>query len=309
MNLGKKNKKQALRSRRPSSSGSGEPFRRNAVVISRTQREIEARQRSVTDRQVEYKKRQRRHHQRNLVIVVVVFCVAIFLLMRFSVGTIRIESDPPFRLSPSQQSQYATIVNQQIDSHTFMHQSWLLDTDKLTHDIIAKHPEIENITFSSHAPFSTRLSAHITFRKPIFVWKDSVNQTQFVDKNGVLFSKNLDGTTKLDALIHIEDQSGVVLDPGTSVLTNDVVQFIGRLHTLLPPLYHNAGIQQIIIPRSTREVDVQVVGQPYLIKFTVERSVEEQVGDLTVLLGYMQVKGITPASYIDIRIAHKAFYK
>lgn len=114
-------------------------------------------------------------------------------------------------------------------------------------------------------------------------------------------------TTKL---IRIEDQSGVVLEEGSSVLTSQLVQFVGQVHSKVPQLYgEGTTVSKVIIPRSTREVQIQVANQPYLIKFSSTRNLDEQVGELGQLLVYLKQNNITPSSYIDVRTAHKAFYR
>lgn len=305
----KKNKKQTNRSRQPLSR-IDESFRRNSIVVSRGQREVRAHQQTVTQRQHTLKQQQRHQRRRIRIVFIGIVVLLVLFVLRMQISGVGITSDPPFRLTPSQKNHYSQIIEEQVNAHTLLRQSWLLDSQKLSKNVIAEHPEIQSIDFVSHAPFGSTLEAHITFRKAVFVWVDGANVTQFVDKDGVLFTSNLDGSLSVAKLVHIEDQSGVVLRPGASVLTGNLVQFVGKIHTQILAAY-GAGsqIQRIIIPRSTREVDVQVAGAPYLVRFSSQRSIEEQVGDLKILLTFLQQQNITPASYIDLRLPHKAFYK
>lgn len=174
------------------------------------------------------------------------------------------------------------------------------DETAIRSDVRSQYPEIDWIDISSTIPFSSKLKTNIRFRKPVFTWKDVSNVDMFVDSNGVLFAKNFDPTVKVPSLIKIEDQSGVSLDAGTSVLTAKVIEFVGQLHTQIPPLYGpGAKVTRVIIPRSTREVQIQVTDKKYFIKLNSTRSLEEQIGELGSLLQFFKQGGVEPAEYID----------
>lgn len=298
-----------LRSRRPGTT-LNESFRRNTVVISKSQREVAQRQQTVTQRQVDLKRALARHKARMRILLVAGAVGFIVLFFRMSISSASLTTNASSRLSSEQKDVYSTALLRSYKAHTVAGQSWLLDSAALSKDLITHYPEIERITTESANPFSTTLKADIRFRRPVFVWRDATNTEQFVDSNGILFSKNLDPSVNVKKLIRIEDQSGVVLEAGSSVLTTQLVQFVGQLHSAIPPLY-GAGksISRVIIPRSTREVQIQISGQSYLIKLSSTRPLNEEVGELAQLLTYLKSKNVTPGEYIDLRVPHKAFYK
>lgn len=299
----------SARERQPKRSVS-ESFRRNNVVISKSQREIAARQQSVTQRQQDSKKRQIRHARRIRALVLVVIVLVAIVGYRMRINSVSLSSNASAKLPTETQALYEKNILESYANHTIAGQSWLLDHAALEQDVKSKFSEVEWVEFSSAAPFSSALKANMRFRKPVFTWKDASGQQQFVDKNGVLFAKNLDPSVDVKKLIAIEDQSGVVLDAGSSVLTETLVQFVGQLHAKLPPLYGNrAVVSRVIVPRSTREVQAQIKGQNYLIKFNSNRNIDEQLGELKTLLAYLKASNSTPGAYIDVRTAHKAFYK
>ncbi len=299
----------SVRVRRPVES-TNETFRRNNVVISRRQKEIANRQKSVTQRQIE-KKRADAVHKRKIRIIAGLVAVLVALFVFRSITTsVELVSNASTKLTSSERTEYQNQILAYSKKHTVLGQAWLLDTGALTAEVTKKYPEIQRVSYSSNTPFNSALKADVRFRKPVFTWKDVSGQDQFVDQDGVLFSKNLDPTVNVRTLIAIEDQSGVVLEAGSSVLTTDLVQFVGQLHSKLPAVYgQGAQVERVIIPRSTREVHVQMKGNPYLVKFNSTRNLEEQVGELQALLTFMKAGNVTPSAYIDLRVPHKAFYK
>ena len=304
-----KNKKQTtIRSRRSGQKPAGS-FRRNSTVISRSQRELEQRQQSVTQRQYERKNldAKRRIQRRVGVGIAVVFLL--FLAQRLQIGSVSVDSNASSKLSANEKSGYESTVQEEYNKHTIMSQFWLLDNKAFEEAMILRYPEIRSIDVRAAVPFSTDLKTTISFRKAVFVWRDASGSTQFVDNSGTLFAKDLDATVNTKKLVAIEDQSGTVLEPGNPVLTTGLVQFIGQLHTKIPAVFQGKPITKVIIPRSTREVQLQITDVPYLIKLSSQRTLEEQVDELVLLVNHLQTQKIQPAAYLDVRVPHKAFYK
>lgn len=284
-------------------------FRRNVAFVSKSQREKADQHRTVTERQL-LQKRQQAH--RRIKIRAALFAVAGILVVAgfvLRVQTVAIRSNASSKLSGEEAAMYQKNIQTEALQHTIASQSWLLDEDMLAQAIYRQFPEIADITFSKKAPLQRDLIATIRFRTPVFTWVDAQNVRQYVDAEGVLFTKNLDPSVQDASLATIEDQSGVVLAAGDTVLTKEIITFIGGLHKRLPPLYGGASIEKVMIPAATREVQVKMANKPYTIKFSSSRSLDEQVGELQTLLQYLEGSGVRPGATVDMRVAHKAFYR
>lgn len=301
--------RQSVRSRQPQGSLT-ETFRRNNVVISRRQKEIAERQKSVTQRQVEKKKLAVAKRRKIKVIAVVVVIALGIFGYKSTVNGVTLTSNASTKLTSSQREMYQNAILKDFRAHTLFGQFWLADTAAVRTEVVKAYPEIKAVSFENSAPFSSTLAASVRFRTPVFTWKDASGVDQFVDQDGVLFAKNLDPSVSPEKLIKIEDQSGVVLAEGSSVLTENLVQFVGLLHSKLPSVYGaDSSVERVIIPKSTREVHVQMKGSLYIIKLSSTRTIDEQIGELQTLLAYLKANTINPNSYIDLRVPHKAFYK
>lgn len=297
-----------VRSRQTVRVGEGS-FRRNDIVLSRSDRKAKAVQQTVTERQQQQQVKRQKYHRRLRIIAIGIFLLIAFILYRSTISDIKIKIEPPLKLNNEQKGNYAELIGSKLGSSTLWRQSWLLDKQKLQQEVTKSNPEIYTIDFYKK-PLDRSLQTELTFRKPIFVWQDATKAKQFVDKNGILFSINNDTSTNTSNLVHIEDQSGVILDQGNLVLSEPIIRFISQLHSELPTAFKaKVQLQRVIIPKSTREVQVQIKGKPYLIRLNSNNALELQVGDLKNLLQYLNAHKITPTKYIDLRLEHKAFYK
>jgi hypothetical protein len=64
------------------------------------------------------------------------------------------------------------------------------------------------------------------------------------------------------------------------------------------------------LPPAASELDVQIVDQPYFIKFNLENDdPRQQVGTYIATQAYLTSQHITPAHYIDVRVDGRAYYE
>lgn len=286
-------------------------FRRNNVVVSKSQRELKAHQESVTQRQFDLKRFRAKQSRRKRIQLILIATGLVLLALQLRVGDISVVTAKGFSLPENQQKFYQEKLEALVPRHTSFGQSWLLDSDGLSRQLIKDLPEVKSIKPESKAPFSRELVVHMTFRTPEFTWTDASEKRQYVDGQGVLFAKNYVAGLTESNLVHIEDQSGAVLDTGSSVLTRDLISFVGRLPEQLRKVLgrDNAEVERVIIPQSIREVRFKIKGDKYEVRFDSTRPLEEQVRDLRLIKNNLRQKGISPRSYIDLRVENKAFYK
>lgn len=302
-----KNKKQ--NDRRRSNNNIGSDFRRNSVVISRKQREVEARKQSVTQRQIDNKKRRQNQLKKRRIIIFSTLALGLFVLMRYQVTSYDVKTDPSVKLSDTQKADYSSTMLNYSNSNAPLKQQWVIDKAALSIDTISHHPEVRQVILSTRQPFSTKVVAKLEFRKPIFIWR-GVGETYFIDKDGVLFSENMYKTSAEKNLPVIEDQGGVAPDPGQTVLTDTIVSDIALLYKLMPGLYPiPVKVNQIILPPAAREIRAKLDGLPYYVKFSTERPVTDQIGELKQVVDHLNNSKVTPSEYIDVRVPDKSFYK
>jgi hypothetical protein len=139
-------------------------------------------------------------------------------------------------------------------------------------------------------------------RKPVAGWKID-NKQYFVDAKGVAFERNYYG----NPTVQIVDDSGAVLQQGTTVASNRFLGFVGRIVALSKD--RGYIVSQAILPAgTTRQLEVKIQDVGPLVKLSIDRPAGEQVEDMGRALVFLAGRGQSPA-YVDVRVSGKAFYQ
>lgn len=142
----------------------------------------------------------------------------------------------------------------------------------------------------------------VQFRQPVLVWQ-TAGQQFYVDAKGIAF----DYDHFKQPLVAVDDESGISPDSGSSVASQRFLRFLGKLVGAV----NSSGkgeVEAIIIPPSTRQIDLRLKGRGYAIKTHIDRDPLQQAEDIANALKYFDEKAITP-EYVDVRVVGKAFYK
>lgn len=303
-----KSKKQP---RRHSSVRPDSTFKRNNAALSSSQREQRARQQAQTDRQLSLQQKIEKHRRRLRLYLFIALLVFLLLGYRLMVGGVTIESVN--KVPSEKQQEYAAFIQKTMLENSVARQVWTVDKQALSTAVQSEFGEVQSITLNQVALLQSNVKAELTFREPVFIWKDASKNTRYLDKNGILFDQNYtDVNTK--ELPLIEDESGLVFDAGTTVVSKKTQEFIGALPAVmgrssLPGIKSPSEYNKITIPQSVRELYVYPKNTAYFIKLETSRGVEQQVSELSSLLKFLKKKNITPSKYVDIRLEGKAFYK
>jgi hypothetical protein len=177
---------------------------------------------------------------------------------------------------------------------------------------VLKDQDLENYLKANHSELASAAvdhdwyggNVHVTlfFRQPLLMWKAADKQF-YVDGQGTAFSYNHFS----DPAVTITDQSGLPADQSGVVASSRFIRFLGRLVGALDG-YHKGKVAEVIVPKSTREIDLKLQGRGYTIKTNSDRDPLQQAEDIANTLAYFDAHGLNPA-YVDLRVSHKAFYK
>lgn len=300
--------KHTSKSGRSSSPEQEGRFRRNAGVPSRLQRQTMRTQQVASQRLITQEHAVLRRRRFVWVAIFGVFVLGVIFIQRMSLRTVQIDPSDP--LNAQESAVYQATIDEYLGENVPLRQSWLLDTTNFKEYIQKKHPEISQATTSTLTPIKDTLTVRIALRKPLYRWQDVAKEARYVDSQGVLFSARLSDASQ-KRLIQIDDQSGAVLESGSSALSQDVMGLIGALPVEIKSVYSNkTEVSKVIIPSSTREVRVALAGGvKYYMKLSTERTLGAQMGELRALLTHLAKKKVTPREYIDLRLQGRAFYK
>jgi hypothetical protein len=142
----------------------------------------------------------------------------------------------------------------------------------------------------------------VFFRKPILSWQSAGKQF-YVDAQGVAFEYDY----YHEPVVPVTDQSGVTPDAGASVASKRFLNFLGKMVGAVNAL-DKGKVISIVLPASTREIDLKLEGRDYLIKTHSDRDPLSQAADIKSAVDYFDKKGVKP-EYIDVRVVGRAFYK
>lgn len=196
---------------------------------------------------------------------------------------------------------YLESIYKYFNDHSIERFGFLLKSADLESSLMAAHSEISGVAVNREwYGGNTRLK--IFFRTPLLRWQAN-GQQFYVDSQGAAFTYNHFS----EPAVKVVDKSGVTTDGTDVVASARFIRFLGRMVGALNG-YNKGSVEQVIIPASTREIDVRLKGRAYLIKTNSDRDPLQQAEDIVFALGYVDRLSLHP-KYLDVRVPHKAFFR
>lgn len=185
-----------------------------------------------------------------------------------------------------------------------------IDTDKIARELTARFPELGEV--SVVLPLVGRQPIFkIRPAEPAIVLDTLEGGPYIVDTNGRVLAdirETNDGIVNKQLPV-VRDESGLPSEPGRVVMTVETIVFIKSVVEQLEQ--SGMKLKSIVLPQtSVGEVDIHPKDKPYFVKFDTKNGEgRKQAGTFLAVKGHLEHAGITPSSYIDVRVPEKAFYK
>lgn len=176
-----------------------------------------------------------------------------------------------------------------------------LNVDRLNEYVKAVNPEILNVDMIGAAGLATT-QFDVKFREPTASWSIGSRQ-YYVDEKGVSFEINHFAEPR----VRVEDNSGIPQVSGSVLASNRLLKFVGRV-VFVADRFGMKVTKAVIPPNTTHQITIELEGQPYPIRLSLDRAVGEQMEDVYNAVTYLSGKGVVP-QYIDVRVSGKAYYK
>jgi hypothetical protein len=249
------------------------------------------------------------HHRFGLLILIAVSLVSVFSILGLSSNA---------KVLPLNSGGTATFLHQPqvyqaAASHYLAESIWngnkiTVNIGKLRSQMKTKFPELADVSVTlpliGHRPI-----VYLVVAEPAVIINGATG-SYVVDTNGraVADSSEVNGLSD-HHLPTIIDQSGFRARKGGQVLTPGDVSFIQTVVAQLAARKFN--VSNMTLPPATRELDVQLSGQPYTVKFNLHDTMtaRQQAGTFLATQAQLQKQHIVPASYIDVRVDGRAYYK
>lgn len=277
-------------------------FRRNRTITGSASSHVtstsESNAQLKSDRvQVHELARQRRHIGGILTLVLLGVVVLSGLVSQFTAQVIVRTSDVTKVLDPI----YAEAVDEYLSRQPIERLRFMQRTDALNDYVQSIAPEVASIRVDGLAGLGKSLYI-IEMRRPIAGWSIRGVQ-QYVDASGTSFARNHYTTPQ----VQIIDNSGIQVEVGQAVASNQFLGFVGRVVGLANAQQHT--VTQVVIPQgTTRQIELRIKDVAYPVKLSVDRLAGEQVEDMTKAVMWLRDRGVTP-QYLDVRVSGRAYYR
>lgn len=189
----------------------------------------------------------------------------------------------------------------------FGHFKFGVNNGKLAANLQANYPELAHVQITEPL-FSSQPRVTIQAYAPAIIMSGN-GGTFVVDETGTARLASNQVNASLQAkLPFVTDQSGLLLASGKAVLTASEVSFITSVSHGLQAA--KMAWQQLVLPPAASELDVQMAGKPYYVKFAMQGGADgrQQLGTFLAAINHLQ-GGAQPSQYVDVRVPERAYYK
>ncbi len=247
-----------------------------------------------------------RRHRRKLSVYFVI-CLAVIglvgmLLEQYSGGDVSISANSAEASTRGIDTvRYRQLAADYYAKHPMERFRFALNIDSFADALRASAPEVADVEVV-RGDGVLRGEVKLTFRSPVVSWTIK-GEKYYVDASGEAFQVNYFA----EPAVTVVDESGI--DPEAGVIASGrFLRFMGRVITHVD----KSGVTTvagIVIPRGvTRQIDFKLAGVAYPFKTNLDRDPAGQAADLVSAYKYFTSRSITP-SYVDMRVASKAFYR
>lgn len=243
----------------------------------------------------------------SLIILVVALALNSLFLGREPVVVVHTQADGRQLLLRSQET-YQKAAQQVLGSSFANSNKLTINTDKIAKEVQAQFPELGAVTVV--LPFIGRQAAvHIqTSRPALLLSSGQAGGVFLVDESGrAMMDASKVPVSVKEQLPVVQDQSGMPVSVGDSVLPKDDVDFITEVIGQLAA--KNIKVSAMTLPAGGSELDVFIEGASYFVKYNLRGDARVAVGSFLAVKQHLEREGKTPGSYIDVRVENKAYYR
>lgn len=230
--------------------------------------------------------------------LVAIITIAVFL-QQFTASVVISLDDVPHDAAMA--ARYERSVQEYLSHNPLQRLRFNLDESKLTRHVQEQYAEVEQITnLGFEALVTTEFK--VGLREPVVSWQVD-DDVYYVDADGVSFSRNYYS----EPPVKIVDNSGVDYTAGTAIASERFLRFVGQ--AVAQAKERGIVVTEVSIPAGTsRQAALTLEGRPYQVIMSIDRSVGEQVEDMSNALSFFDTMDWHP-TYVDLRVKGKAFFR
>jgi hypothetical protein len=200
---------------------------------------------------------------------------------------------------------YEEYISKQLGSSVMNKSKLTFDGNSVTEGLQKQFPEVANaivtLPLVGHRPV-----VHIAVSSPAFVL-GSNSGAYYVSADGKPLVRVTEVVNPLPNMVTVTDETRLPITVGKQILPTDTVTFITGVIKQLQAT--KTPIQSITLPLEANELQVRIVGQPYVVRYNTLGDPRIQTGTFLAVKNRLEGSGEIPKEYIDIRVEERAYYK
>lgn len=203
---------------------------------------------------------------------------------------------------------YQAAANQQLRLSIWNRNKITIDTTKVSRQLLDQFPELSSVSVTvpllAHRPL-----VYVEPAQPALVLTTTNSGSFIIDTSGKALVRAAAaaalGQPKLPV---VTDQSGLSVQPNHQVLSAADVGFVQTVVAQLAA--KQLTVSGMALPPAASELDVQLAGQPYFVKFNLQSdNPRGQAGTFLATITQLRGQNITPGKYVDVRVNGRAYYQ
>jgi hypothetical protein len=168
-------------------------------------------------------------------------------------------------------------------------------------------PELESVHVSLPV-FGYQPVVHVQAAQPALIMSTTSGSSYILATSGRALvapaqAPNVSGL----GLPVVTDQSGLPIHAGSIALPGSTVSYITEVTGQLAAAH--LTVASLTLPKATSELDVRLDGVAYSVKFNLMGQARVEAGAFLATKAQLEQKHINPASYVDVRVDGRAYFK
>jgi hypothetical protein len=293
------------------------PASRNTTVFSyhayRSSRD-DASGRSVAQNPMEDERPRRSSKARANTTITIVVAIIIIAgiganLRLSSTPKLVILGDSTSRIFLQNMNVYQKAAQKDLASSAFDGNKATFDATHISDELRAQFPELAAVSVSLPL-FGSQPTIYMLPVDPQLVLQDAAGQRYILDDSGRVLATDTSQVTHgvSFSVPTIVDQSGLPIVIGRLALPDTTVAYIAEVAGQL----HAAGVTvgSYTLPGGgASELDAQITGQPYIVRFNLHGNARIEVGDYLATAKYLSQNNKKASQYIDVMVDGRSYYK
>jgi len=241
-----------------------------------------------------------------VLLIAVVASVINILTLSSNAKVLPLSADKSVTSLTNQQA-YETAVNKIISQSIWNHNKLTINTSQISQGLVKQFPELSNASITipllAHRPI-----VYVQLANPSAILV-SGSSAYLIDASGkAILSANNSAELKQPSLPVIQDLSGLQLQIEHQALPATDIAFVQTVVGQLTAKGFKVG--SLILPPASDELDVQLVGRPFIVKFNLHSdTARQQAGTFLATIKQLDNQHIVPNKYVDVRVDGRAYYQ